>query len=59
MRGFKTARGARIICRGHGFLHNLRSGFYDLGGMLRGERQRPAVRLGRAWDVLTTLLLVA
>jgi hypothetical protein len=59
MRGFKTARGARVVCRGHGFLRNLRAGFYDLGGTLKGERHRPAVRLGRAWEALTTLLLAA
>ena len=38
MRGFKTERGARIICRGHGFLRNLHTSFYDLGGTVRGER---------------------
>jgi transposase-like protein len=59
MRGFKTARGARIVCRGHGFLRNLRSGFHDLGATVRGERHRPAVRLGRAWTALTAVLLAA
>jgi IS6 family transposase len=59
MRGFKTERGARIVCRGHGFLRNLRAGFYDLGGTVRGGRHRPAVRLSRAWEALTTVLLAA
>jgi hypothetical protein len=59
MRGFKTARGARIVCRGHGFLRNLRAGFYDLGGTLRGERHRAAFRFSRAWATLTTVLLLA
>src|SRR3954447_7925523 len=30
-RGFKTLAGARVLCRGHAFLRNLRDGFYDLG----------------------------
>jgi transposase-like protein len=59
MRGFKTARGARIVCGGHGFLRNLRSGFYDLGATVAGERHRASVRLSRAWAALTTGLLAA
>lgn len=59
MRGFKTARGARIVCRGHGFVRNLRAAFYDLGGTLRDERHHAALRLCRAWATLTTLLLAA
>ena len=31
MRGFKTLAGARVLCRAHAFLHNLRGGCYDLG----------------------------
>jgi IS6 family transposase len=31
-RGFKTLAGARVLCRGHAFLRNLRGGFYDLRG---------------------------
>ena len=59
MRGFKTDRGARIVCRGHGFLRNLRAGFYDLGGAIAGVAHRPAARLTKAWEDLTTVLLVA
>lgn len=59
MRGFKTERGARIICRGHGFLRNLRAGFYELGRTATGERHRAALRLSRAWTALTTVLLTA
>lgn len=29
MRDFKADRGARIVCRGHGFLRNLSAIFYD------------------------------
>lgn len=59
MRGFKTTRGARIVCRGHDFLRNLRAGFYDLGGAVTRVVHRPAARLAQAWEELTTLLLAA
>lgn len=59
MRGLKTPRGARIVCRGHGFLRNLRAGYYELGGTVTGTAHRHAARLTQAWDDLTELLLVA
>jgi transposase-like protein len=59
MRGFKTERGARIVCRGHGFVRNLRAGFYDLGATVSEERHGAALRLSRAWVTLTTVLLAA
>src|SRR5215210_5575675 len=31
MRGFQTLPCAQVICQGHGFMRNLRNGFYDLG----------------------------
>jgi hypothetical protein len=31
LRGFKTLSGARVLCRAHAFLRNLRGGFDDLG----------------------------
>src|SRR4028119_2482999 len=31
MRGFQTLPCAQVICAGHGFMRNLRNGFYDLG----------------------------
>jgi hypothetical protein len=59
MRGFQTLPCAQVICAGHGFMRNLRGGFYDLGvpgGDLR--RQEPQ-RLVRAWDELTLVLSAA
>jgi len=31
MRGFQTLRCAQVVCQGHGFLQNLRKGFYGIG----------------------------
>ena len=59
MRGFKTERGARIVCRSHSFVRIVRAGFYDRGRTGKGERHRAAVRLSRAWAALTTVLLIA
>jgi len=41
-RGFKTLAGARVLCRGHAFLRNLRGGLHDLGDWLtlRYSRRR-------------------
>jgi transposase-like protein len=52
MRGFKTGRSARIVCRGHALIRNLRGGFYDVG--LRATARQE--RLTAAWDDLTVLL---
>ena len=55
MRGFKTLAGARVFCRAHAFLRNLRGQFYDLGGGRSIPSPVPAVV--RVWDALTTTLL--
>ena len=38
MRGFKQARSAQVVCAGHGFLRNLRDGFYQLGFVWLGAQ---------------------
>jgi len=40
MRGFKARESAQTICAGHGFIRNLREGFYDLG-MHAGDPRVP------------------
>jgi transposase-like protein len=40
MRGFQTLRCAQVVCSGHGFMRNLRDGFYDLG-LPTGDPRRP------------------
>ena len=57
MRGFKTLVGARVLCRGHAFLRNLRGGFYDLGRMVGATAASPVPPSVRAWDALTGILL--
>jgi transposase-like protein len=57
MRGFKTLAGARVLCRAHAFLRNLRGGHYDLGWRL-GPAHWPLVSTTmRTWEALTTELL--
>ncbi len=59
MRGFQTLPCAQTICAGHGFMRNLRNGFYDLGvGCGDGQRLQ-APRLVRAWDELTLAVTAA
>lgn len=59
MRGFQTLPCAQVICTGHGFMRNLRNGFYDLG-VAGGKVHLPqAPRLVRAWDELTLALAAA
>ena len=59
MRGFKARESAQTICAGHGFIRNLREGFYDLG-VYRGDPRIPqAPRTMRAWQELTAALQVA
>jgi hypothetical protein len=41
MHGFKTPAGARVLCRAHAFLRNLRCGFYDL----RRTIEAPSLRV--------------
>ncbi len=57
MRGFKTHAGARVFCRAHAFLRNLRTGCYDLGRTL-GVTPQPIVSATvSVWDALTADLL--
>ncbi len=59
MRGFQTLPCAQTICAGHGFMRNLRSGFYDLGGPGGDPCLPQTPRLVRAWDELTLVLTAA
>src|SRR4051794_16786839 len=57
MRGFKTLAGARMLCRAHAFLRNLRGHCYDLGQPADPASLAPMSPLVRAWDALTAELL--
>ncbi len=59
MRGFQTLPCAQTVCDGHGFMRNLRDGFYDIGGPVGDPRVPQAPRLVRAWDELTLVLAAA
>jgi transposase-like protein len=59
MRGFKQPRCAQIVCAGHGFMRNLRDGFYRLGFVWRGPHLPHPPRLLTAWNDLTAILRVA
>ena len=59
MRGFQTLPCAQTICAGHGFMRNLRNGFYDLGVGCDDAQLPQAPRLVRAWDELTLVLAAA
>ena len=56
MRGFKTLPCAQVVCAGHGFMRNLRNGFYDVGSTVDDANLSAAPRLVRAWDDLTLIL---
>jgi len=56
MRGFQQLGCAQVVCDGHGFMRNLRDGFYCLGEST-GDSRIP--RLMRAWDDLTQRLAAA
>jgi putative transposase len=56
-RGFKTLAGARVLCRAHAFLRNLRGHFYDLGYLVDAITASALLPVLRAWDALTTDLL--
>ncbi len=59
MRGFQTLVCAQVVCQGHGFLQNLRKGFYDSGNPA-GQTCIPRVpRLVRAWNELMLVLSMA
>ena len=59
MRGFQTLACAQVVCAGHGFLRNLRNGFYELGVPRNDAQLAQAPRLVRAWDELTLVLAAA
>ena len=59
MRGFTALRCAQTVCAGHGFMRNLRDGFYRLGVIMADPRISRAPRLMLAWDELTQLLQAA
>ena len=56
-RGCKTLAGARVLCRGHAFLRNLRAGFYDLGRRVDVTVPAPQPPVVQAWATLTGSLL--
>ena len=56
MRGFKTLSGARVFCRAHAFLRNLRGHFYGLGRRVAAT-SRPVPPGAQAGNTLTSLLL--
>ena len=53
MHGFQTLPCAQVVCAGHGFMRNLRNGFYSLGGPGGDVHRRRSSRLVHAWDELT------
>jgi putative transposase len=57
-RGCKTTGGAQRFCRAHGFVRNLRQGFYRLGAAPRDQKDATRPQLVRAWEALTAQLLV-
>jgi transposase-like protein len=59
MRGFKRLRCAQVVCAGHGFMRNLRDGFYRLGCGWHGVGMPHLPRLLTAWDELTGILRAA
>jgi transposase-like protein len=59
MRGFKRLRTAQTVCAGHGFVRNLRNGFYRLGMVMGDPRIPRAPRLMLAWDEITRQLQIA
>ncbi len=59
IRGFQTLPCAQVVCAGHGFMRNLRGGFYALGVRGGDPRLQQPPRLVRAWDDLTLILSAA
>jgi len=58
-RGCKTADGAQRFCQAHGFVRNLRQGFYRLGVISQDANDAIRPQWVRAWESLTDQLLVA
>ena len=57
LRGCQTTGGAQRFCRAHGFVRNLRQGFYRLGAVSRDPNDAIRPQLVRAWEELTIQLL--
>ena len=57
MRNLKTELTAQMVCEGHGFVRNLAGGCYRLGLVAEDPAVPQPLRLMRAWDELTELLL--
>ena len=57
--GCKTAGGAQRFCRAHGFVRNLRQGFYRLGAVSQDANDSICPQWIRAWESLTAQLLGA
>ncbi len=58
-RGCQTKGGAQRFCQAHGFIRNLRPGFYRLGAAPQDCNEAIVPQLVRAWEALTAQLLVA
>jgi hypothetical protein len=58
-RGCKTRDSAQRFCQAHGFVRNLRQGFYQLGTVPRNIKDAIRPQLVRAWEELTLQLLAA
>jgi transposase-like protein len=59
MRGFQTLPCAQVVCAGHAFIRNLRTGFYEIGTPGGDAHLLQVPRLVRAWDELTLVLSAA
>jgi transposase-like protein len=58
-RGCKTTVGAQRFCQAHGFVRNLRQGFYRLGAVSQDGNEAIRPQWVRAWEALTAPLQVA
>lgn len=56
MRGFQTLPCAQVVCQGHGFMRNLRNGFYESAAPGSDPQRQQAPRLVRTWNALTLVL---
>ena len=57
MRGFKTIARARVVCRAHLFLRNLRRGFYGLEQAHAATSLHGVPAMVSTWEALTAGLL--
>src|SRR4051794_24082602 len=58
-RGCKTASGAQRFCQAHGFVRNLRQGFYRLGAVPRNAKDALRPPLVGPWEVPTAQWLAS